>query len=75
MKTATIQTSQSRPLAATIGRALIALVQATVFLVGIPAALVKFVGWPLPTRWPSIPEVRLAIELRDFSLVARYLPP
>jgi hypothetical protein len=30
-------------------------------VMGIPAALVGFVGWPLPRRWPSVEEVRLAL--------------
>jgi hypothetical protein len=44
-----------------------ALTQCAVVLLGIPYALIQFVGNPLPASWPSPGEVRLAIELRDFS--------
>jgi hypothetical protein len=34
----------------------------TMVVLGLPAALVGFVGWPLPRGWPGIDEVRAALE-------------
>jgi DNA-binding SARP family transcriptional activator len=51
----------------TISNALGAVIQAAVLLGGIPYALTKYVGWPLPKTLPTIAQIRLAIELRDFS--------
>ena len=48
-------------------RALTSLVTAAVAVVGVPWGLWHYVGWPLPHTLPSINEIRLAIELRDFS--------
>lgn len=36
-------------------------------IVAVPLLLWRFVGWPLPHALPTISEVRVAIELRDFS--------
>lgn len=35
-----------------------ALVVVAALLVGIPTALINFVGWPLPTVWPSLEQLR-----------------
>ena len=40
---------------------------AVVVLAGVPALLWRYVGWPFPSTVPTMAEVRLAIELRDFS--------
>ncbi len=36
-------------------------------VVGVPAMLWRYVGWPFPAHLPTIAQAQLAIELRDFS--------
>ena len=64
--TATISTQPDRR-STNVAKGLVALAQCATVVVGVPYALIRFVGNPLPARWPSPSEVRLAIELRDFS--------
>ncbi len=65
--TAALPAQPTRPRLVALGASAASLVQGLVLLVGVPYALVRFVGNPLPARLPSFEEVRLAVELRDFS--------
>ena len=38
------------------------LILTTALVIGVPVALVALVGWPLPTRWPSIEGIQLALR-------------
>ena len=48
-------------------RALTSLAAAVAVVVGVPIGLAHYVGWPLPHTLPTIGQIRLAVELRDFS--------
>ncbi len=65
--TAALPAQQTRLRLVALGASVASLVQGVALLVGVPYALVRFVGNPLPARLPSFEEVRLAVELRDFS--------
>lgn len=42
----------------------VAALAATIAVVaGVPAALVEFVGWPLPTRWPTLDQLQRAASM------------
>ncbi len=43
-------------------RGLAALAATAVFTAGIPAGLIRYVGWPLPTRIPTLDEIQLALR-------------
>ena len=47
----------------TVVRAVAALVATVVLVAGVPLALVRLVGWPLPTRLPSLAQVQAALDL------------
>ena len=47
--------------------AVASIVQALVVIGGVPYALIRFVGWPLPHTMPSITTMKTAWELHDFS--------
>ncbi len=65
--TAALPAQPTRPRLVALAASVATLVQGVVLLVGVPYALVRFVGNPLPARLPSFEKVRLAVELRDFS--------
>src|SRR5690606_8088920 len=44
-------------------RGLAALVATVAVVVGVPAALVEFVRWPLPTSWPTLDELQRAASM------------
>ena len=48
--------------ATTILRGIAALIAGLVFVIAVPAALVSYVGWPLPTTLPSIDRIQLALR-------------
>jgi hypothetical protein len=51
------------PAAATrLVRGLLALVALAAIVVGIPALLIAAAGWPLPADWPSIDEIKIALQ-------------
>jgi nucleoid-associated protein YgaU/two-component SAPR family response regulator len=39
-----------------------ALAAAVILIVGVPGGLIRYVGWPLPTRLPSLEEIQLALR-------------
>jgi hypothetical protein len=47
---------------ATVGRAFAALVTTAALVVGVPIALVRLVGSPLPTRLPALEQVRAVLD-------------
>jgi hypothetical protein len=53
------------------GRGFVALVGVVVLAVGVPAALVSWVGWPLPTEVPTLSQVSAA--LRDTYIPDEFL--
>ena len=48
--------------ATTILRGVAALIAGLVFVIAVPAGLVSYVGWPLPTTIPSIDRIQLALR-------------
>jgi len=48
--------------ATTILRGVAALIAGLVFVIAVPAGLVSYVGWPLPTALPSIDRIQLALR-------------
>ena len=48
--------------ATTILRGVGALIAGLVFVIAVPAGLVSYVGWPLPTALPSIDRIQLALR-------------
>jgi hypothetical protein len=53
------------------GRGLVALVGVGILVVGVPAALTSWVGWPLPTEVPTLSQVSAA--LRDTYIPDEFL--
>ncbi len=45
-----------------LARGLAALTVAVLFVIGVPAGLIVFVGWPLPTSLPTLDQVQLALR-------------
>ncbi|MDF1596202.1 MAG: LysM peptidoglycan-binding domain-containing protein [Acidimicrobiia bacterium] len=48
--------------ATTILRGIGALIASLVFVIAVPAGLVSYVGWPLPTTLPSIDRIQIALR-------------
>jgi hypothetical protein len=46
----------------TILRGVAALIAGLVFVIAVPAGLITYVGWPLPTTIPSIDRIQLALR-------------
>ena len=63
----TVAISTQPPRRTRVASGLAAIAQGAAVVGGLPYALVRYVGSPLPARWPSITEVRTAVELRDFA--------
>jgi nucleoid-associated protein YgaU len=45
-----------------LARGLGALIAVALFVVGVPIALITYIGWPLPTTLPTLDEIQLALR-------------